>query len=273
LKGPETRKLRAAALTARLVFDPAIRDGSAAGRQRARAGDLTRDAAAAARGRPFAEGRRRKAARAFAAIPPAVIAQANRDRADRYLAAVVADVARRHGHPDIQAFVTAQMQAGASLAAISRAAGLHKDWLSRHLGRVDPAAAGGARLGGTDRHDVPWLPALRRLGYQDVAVYLQERHLVQRRTVNAIATETDLPPCCRVRIAAARAGPHPAGREAARGPEARRRRRGGPRLRHHRRLHPSAQGRRPDLEGHRRGIRPAANLAPAAGSNSCRIPG
>src|SRR5262245_61547426 len=32
LEGPETRKLRAAALTARLVFDPAIREGSAAGR-------------------------------------------------------------------------------------------------------------------------------------------------------------------------------------------------------------------------------------------------
>jgi len=62
LEGPETRKLRAAALTARLIFDPAIRAGSAAGRQRARSGDLARDAAAAARGRPFPEQRRRKAA-------------------------------------------------------------------------------------------------------------------------------------------------------------------------------------------------------------------
>ncbi len=52
LEGPQTRKLRAAALAARLVFDPAIREGSAAGRDRARAGDLARDAAAAARGRP-----------------------------------------------------------------------------------------------------------------------------------------------------------------------------------------------------------------------------
>src|SRR2546428_536183 len=42
LEGPETRKLRAAALAARLVFEPAMREGSAAGRQRARAGDLTR---------------------------------------------------------------------------------------------------------------------------------------------------------------------------------------------------------------------------------------
>ena len=50
LEGPETRKLRAAALTSRLVFDPAIREGSAAGRDRARSGDLARDAA----GRPAA---------------------------------------------------------------------------------------------------------------------------------------------------------------------------------------------------------------------------
>jgi hypothetical protein len=38
LEGPETRKLRAAALTSRLVFEPAMREGSAAGRARARAG-------------------------------------------------------------------------------------------------------------------------------------------------------------------------------------------------------------------------------------------
>src|ERR1700729_438649 len=52
LEGPETRKLRAAALTSRLVFEPAIRDGSAAGRRRARAGELTRDGAPGAPGRP-----------------------------------------------------------------------------------------------------------------------------------------------------------------------------------------------------------------------------
>ena len=54
LEGPETRKLRAAALASRLVFEPAMRQGSAAGRARARAGDLTRDAVRAARGRPHA---------------------------------------------------------------------------------------------------------------------------------------------------------------------------------------------------------------------------
>jgi len=34
LEGPETRKLRAVALTSRLVFEPAMRQGSAAGRAR-----------------------------------------------------------------------------------------------------------------------------------------------------------------------------------------------------------------------------------------------
>src|SRR5215469_17048416 len=50
LEGPETRKLRAVALASRLVFEPAMRQGSAAGRARARTGALTRDAARAATG-------------------------------------------------------------------------------------------------------------------------------------------------------------------------------------------------------------------------------
>jgi AraC-like DNA-binding protein len=189
LEGPETRKLRAAALTARLVFEPAIRAGSAAGRERARAGDLTRAAALAATGRPFPEQRRRKARKALASVPPVAVARANRDRADRHLARVAADVAREHGYRDIQSFVTARLQEGASLAAISRAAGLHKDWLSRHLSRVDPALASTARRQGEHQHDAAWRPALRRLGFPDVASYLRERHLEQHRTVNAIAAE------------------------------------------------------------------------------------
>src|SRR5215475_12766241 len=69
LEGHETRKLRAAAFAARLVFDPAVRAGSEAGRERARTGELTRDAAAAARGRPHPEQRRRKSRRALATVP------------------------------------------------------------------------------------------------------------------------------------------------------------------------------------------------------------
>jgi len=103
LEGQETRKLRAAAFTSRLVFDPAVRAGSAAGRERARTGELTLDAAAAARGRRHPEQRRRKTRQALAAGQAAAIAQANTERAGARLARVAADVARRHGYPDIGA--------------------------------------------------------------------------------------------------------------------------------------------------------------------------
>jgi hypothetical protein len=192
LEGPETRKLRAAALASRLVFDPAIRLGSAAGRDRARTGDLTRDAARAARGRRMPEQRRRKAAAALAAIPQPVVAQANRDRAGRHLASVAAEVAGRHGYADLGSFVLARIEQGASLAVISREAGLNKDWLSRHLGCVDPAAAEAARRRRTQRLDARWQPALTRFGFPDVASYLHERHIVQHLTVNAIAVEAGL---------------------------------------------------------------------------------
>jgi hypothetical protein len=192
LEGPETRKLRAAALAARLVFDPAIRQGSAAGHERARTGDLTRDAARAARGRRMPEQRRRKAVAALAAIPPPVVAQANRDRAGRHLARVAAEVASRHGYADLGSFVLARIEQGASLAVISREAGLNKDWLSRHLGCVDPAAAQAARRRRPQRPDARWQPVLARLGFPDVASYLHERHIVQHRTVNAIAAEAGL---------------------------------------------------------------------------------
>jgi hypothetical protein len=108
LEGPGTRKLRSAAFAARLIFEPAVREGSAAGRARARAGDLAKDAAAAARGCPLPEQRRRKNARPRAA--PA-LAAASRGRADRHIAAVAAEVARRHGYPSIGALVTARVDA------------------------------------------------------------------------------------------------------------------------------------------------------------------
>jgi lambda repressor-like predicted transcriptional regulator len=192
LEGPETRKLRAAALGSRLVFEPAMRQGSAAGRDRARTGDLTRDAVRAARGRRMPEQRRRKALAALATIPAPVVAQANRDRASRHLADVAAAVASRHGYPDLGSYVLARIEQGASLAAISREAGLNKDWLSRHLACVDPVAAQAARHRRTHRLDARWQPALTRLGFPDVASYLRERHLVQHWTVNAIAAEAGL---------------------------------------------------------------------------------
>ena len=192
LEGAETRKLRAAALTSRLVFEPAMRQGSAAGRDRARTGDLTRDAVRAARGRRMPEQRRRKALAALATIPAPVVAQANRDRASRHLSDVAAAVASRHGYPDLGSYVLARIEQGASLAAISREAGLNKDWLSRHLACVDPVAAEAVRRRRPHRLDARWQPALTRLGFPDVASYLRERHLVQHWTVNAIAAEAGL---------------------------------------------------------------------------------
>jgi hypothetical protein len=192
LEGPQTRKLRAAALTTRLVFDASIRQGSAAGRERARAGGLARDAARAAQGRPIPEQRRRKALRALAAVSPAAVAQANTQRARQRLAEVAAAAACRAGYPDIRGFVLARAADGASLAAISREAGLHKDWLSRHLGEIDPAAAAAVRPLRPDRWDAGWRPALSRLGFPDVPGYLRERHIVQHRTVSAIAAEAGL---------------------------------------------------------------------------------
>jgi AraC-like DNA-binding protein len=192
LESPQTRKRRAAAFTARLVFDASIREGSAAGRERARAGDLARDAAAAARGRPIPEQRRRKAMRSLASVSPAVVAQANSERARRRLAGVAAAAARRAGYPDIRALVLARLADGASLAAISREAGLHKDWLSRHLGEVDPVAAAAAQPLRAGWWDAAWRPALSRLGFTDVPGYLRERHIAQHWTVSAIAAEAGL---------------------------------------------------------------------------------
>lgn len=192
LEGAETGKIRAALLTARLALEPTVREGAAAGRERARRGELAQAAAAAARGRPFPEQRRRKSRRALAQASRETVARANRDRADRRLTEVAAEVARCRGYPDIGAYVLARMAAGDSLATISREAGLHKDWLSRHLARLDPASASAARGQGAARHDARWLPAIRALGFTDVPSYLAERHLSRHHTINAIAAEVGL---------------------------------------------------------------------------------
>jgi hypothetical protein len=191
LEGPETRELRAVALASRLVFEPAMRQGSAAGRARARTGALARDAARAATGRSMPEQRRRKAAAALAAVPP-LAARANQDRAARHLAGVAAEVASQQGYADLGAYVLARIEEGASLAVISREAGLNKDWLSRHLGRVNPVAAEAARRRRPQRLDTRWLPALHQIGFSDVPSYLHERHIIQHWTVNAIAAEAGL---------------------------------------------------------------------------------
>src|SRR3984957_2284967 len=189
LEGQETRKRRAASFTPRLIFDPAIRAGSAAGRQRAATGELTRDAPRASAGGPLPEQRRRKAARAAAAASSEVAAQANRERAARHRAEVAAWVASEQGYPTLGAYVLARVASGASLAAISREAGLHKDWLHRHLAEVDPAVAAAVRQRPADRDSPRWLQAVTVLGFADVPGYLRDRPLVLHRTVSAIAAE------------------------------------------------------------------------------------
>lgn len=190
LEGADTRKLRASAFSARLVFEPALRAGSSRGHELARSGQLTRKAADAARGRPFPEQRRQRSRTAVSAAARAQLARANRERAAERLQAVADDVARRHGYADIGKLVRDLTRAGHSLAGISLACGLNKDWMSRHLPRLDPAVAAAAISG--DRSEARWLPALQAMGFDDVAGYLTQRHLVEHMSVNAIAREIGL---------------------------------------------------------------------------------
>ena len=189
LEGPDTRKLRAAALTSRLVFDVAFRTGSAAGRQRARAGELTRDAAAAATGRRYPEQRRRKARRALAGIPAEAVAQANAERASRHVARVADEVARR------------SRVSGPRGVRPGPAGGRGQPGGDQPRGRAAqglavPPPRGRRPRGGAAvprqrpaRPDAHWRSALHRLGFPDVPSYLQERHVRQHRTVNAMAAE------------------------------------------------------------------------------------
>jgi DNA-binding phage protein len=192
LEGRETRKRRAASFAPRLIFDPAIRAGSAAGRQRAATGELTRDAARASTGRPRPEQRRRKASRVATAASSEAAAQANRERAARYRAEVAARVAGERGYPTLGAYVSARVASGASLAAISREAGLNKDWLHRHLAEVDPAVAAAARPAPAGRDGARWRQAVIALGFADVPSYLRDRHVIRHQTVSAIGREAGM---------------------------------------------------------------------------------
>src|SRR5262249_39922763 len=107
------------------------------------------------------------------------------------------------------------IEQGASLAAISREAGLNKDWLSRHLGCVDPVVAEAVRRLLPNRTDARWQPALTRLGYPDVPSYLRERHIRQHWTVHAIPAHIGQH-CPETATAGAAALPHPGGAAALR---------------------------------------------------------
>lgn len=191
LEGADTRKLRAAAFSARMVFEPALRTGSAHGRELARSGQLSKQAADAARGRPFPEQRRQRSRTAVSAAARTQLARANSERAHERLAAVADDVAHSRGYADIGQLVQDMTRSGRSLTEISLDCGLHKDWMSRHLPRLDPAAAAAAAAG-VDRLDARWMPVLRAIGFADVASYLRHRHHVEHTSVNAIAREVGL---------------------------------------------------------------------------------
>jgi hypothetical protein len=195
LEGASTRKMRAASFTARLLFEPAVRTGSARGRARARSGELARDAAAAARGRPLPAQRRRKTSESLAGREHPASSEASRERARRQLSDVAAHAAAAAGYADIGALVRARVASGASLAAVSREAGLHKDWLSRHLTIVDPAAAAAVAAAGAGRdrvRDARWRAAAAAAGFADAPAFLRERHVIQHRSVNEIAAEVGM---------------------------------------------------------------------------------
>lgn len=189
LEGSDTRARRATAMRRRLATDPTVQAGSALGHASMRSGRVTRVAATAARGRPQPEQRRRKTLRSLAAISPEARAEGTRRAAQERLRAVAAEAAAGLGFPDVGALVRARVAAGASLAAVSRECGLHKDWLCRHLAAVDPQAARDVAGPAVARLDVPWTPVLRRAGFAGVRDYLVDRHGRQRWTVAAIAAE------------------------------------------------------------------------------------
>ncbi|MEV6233170.1 hypothetical protein AB0L88_35420 [Saccharopolyspora shandongensis] len=190
LEGNETRRRRARAMRARRALDPNIRAGSRLGQVWVRSGALTRAAAQAARGRKHPAQRRLKTLRALSAISPAARAEGTRRHRLEQLRRTAAETAARLGFGDIGALVRDRTATGMSLAGISREAGLHKDWLSRHLATVDPDAARAITAGMAQRrHDRRWLPVIRGLGFADVRGYLADRHLVRHHSVRAIAAE------------------------------------------------------------------------------------
>ena len=222
-------------MTSRLVFDPAVPRGQRRRAQRARA----RNSPATPPPRPgaaAAEQRRRKARQAMGGIPAAVVAQAN--ATDHAASPGRGRRGQRHGYRTSDVRPGPDRPAERACAAISREEGLHKDWLSRHLGAVDRGAAAAVLQRGPAREDARGCPSLAGWDSRSPR-YLPDRHLVQHRTMNAIAAEVGLTHHA-VGLALSRHGvtptAHPAKRHAAtnaphRWPPARRRHRRGLRRR------------------------------------------
>ncbi|BBG03886.1 MULTISPECIES: hypothetical protein [Pseudonocardia] len=198
LEGGTTRDRRARAMRRRRAHDPVVRAGCEIGRRWASTGELTRAAATAARGRRQPEQRRRKTLRTLASIPVDVRTEAAARASVSRLRAIAETMATDAGFRSFAEFIRTRVAAGDSLARLSREAGLHKDWLTRHLGTVDAdlAADLASDVGGPcpPRHDARLLARIVGLGFRDVASYLRQRHLDEHRSVRAIATEVEMNP-------------------------------------------------------------------------------
>lgn len=145
---------------------------------RARSGALTEAAAAAARGRAHPPERRVKTLATLAGNRQAR-AEGSRRHARAHLERVAAAVAARFGFTDFSGYLHERLGRGMSLAAISREAGMHKDWVSRRFGNLTPRRP--------HPGDVRLAPAAS--GFADVGAYLRRRHVEERRSVAAIAAE------------------------------------------------------------------------------------
>ncbi|WP_238014522.1 hypothetical protein KZZ52_06320 [Dactylosporangium sp. AC04546] len=176
LTGEATRKRRAAALTARRAVEPVIREAQRAARERADDGTLTAAAAGAARGRSHPPERLAKTLAALATVDPAARAAGNRRRAQRHRDRILAEVAVRFGFATFAEYVADRLASGMSMAAVSREAGLHKDWVARHAPAAKP-----------HHTDVRLGPAARAAGHDSVATYLRDAHIDRHHTVAAIA--------------------------------------------------------------------------------------
>ena len=192
----ETRERRAAGFAPRRTFEPEVREGIEAGHALARSGALTEYAAKAARGRPHSLQRRAKTLDSLSRISPEAKAEGIRRRRRHELDEVARRTARTFGFSTVDAFVLDRVSRGDSLAAVSREAGLHKDWFQRHLAVVAPGAAArldDCRLPAADRR---LLELVGPVGFTDVAVFLHTRHHGEGLTVHAIARQIGVSRSC-----------------------------------------------------------------------------
>lgn len=189
LECAETRRLRSRAFRPRRTFEPSISAGVAAGHAMARSGVLADRAAKAARGRAHPPQRRIKTLAALDQVSPVARAEGTRRRRRRELDVVGARAAASLGFKELGALVTDRVRRGQSLASTSREAGLHKDWLQRHLCTVCPDVAERLEELRLDPADRRLLVLAAERGFDCVRDLLVERYVDRGRSVHAIAKE------------------------------------------------------------------------------------